>query len=97
MAATTEAQCPASKNEGVAIVNIQHLQNIHILMRSAGRWSSITDIYDLTWLIIPYITHPLSFVNTCFPPMGFFSSTPSFNAATGIKSLAGKVILVTGG
>jgi NAD(P)-dependent dehydrogenase (short-subunit alcohol dehydrogenase family) len=51
-------------------------------------------------LILPYIFHPLLGIEVYHPGLASmwpFAATSPFTPATGIKSLAGKVILVTGG
>jgi hypothetical protein len=74
-----------------------------------GSWtSSLIDLYDLSFLVTPYIFTPWRFVEIYFlalppriistsPAMGIFSSAPAFDPVKDIKTLDGKVVLVTGG
>src|SRR5271170_5681035 len=55
--------------------------------------SNIRDIYDLTGLFTPYIFSPWTAIDVYFLQM----SSSGFNPCSGIRNLAGKVILVTGG
>jgi len=57
----------------------------------------LRDFYDLSGLVIPFAFHPITALELVFPNMWPFSISSYFSPARDIKSLAGKVILVTGG
>lgn len=56
---------------------------------------NISVIYELAFLIIPYILTPWTFIQIYFPT--FTNMSQKFNPTSSIPSLANKVILVTGG
>ncbi|OAP56779.1 hypothetical protein AYL99_08891 [Fonsecaea erecta] len=68
---------------------------------SSPTLSHLQELFDLaTGLVLPYALHPLLAVEVFHPrfaSMWPFSISSSFVPATSIPSLAGKVILVTGG
>ena len=87
-----------SPEEGQALISNTSTEHL------PTRENSLTKYRDLIvftlGLILPYIFRPLLGIQVYLPTLAAmwpFSSGPSFTPATGIKSLAGKVILVTGG
>jgi len=63
-------------------------------------FSTFLDLLELPKVAAPYILHPLTAAETFFPhmqPISWFANQVPFVPENDVESLAGKVILVTGG
>ena len=58
---------------------------------------NIKVIFELSFLILPYILQPINFIQIYFPHINTMFGRSTFNPSTSIPVLTDKVILVTGG
>jgi NAD(P)-dependent dehydrogenase (short-subunit alcohol dehydrogenase family) len=63
--------------------------------KTSKQSSLLSNLLDLSYLVTAYVFKPIAFVRIYFAKMWPFSA--SFNPATAVPSLAGKVVIVTGG